>query len=252
MKLAFAAIAIGLLAGVADAKKAKHAHRGHHVRKTRVSREQAKTESLASWPKTGPTRVHEKVGEPELDRLLADRPPVGIPVADPVADLAIPADRPMASAPRPDVHPHDLLAKLTDPVQKLKSVAEPFLGSPYRSGGSDTTGFDCSGFVLTVLRRFGTTIAGRSSPEFWKQGAPVSKDSLRTGDLLFFSDHTRKIGHVAMYLAEGKFVHATIQKGVIVSEMVEKYYDRRFKGARRLEDFSRSLHESATTTVAAF
>jgi cell wall-associated NlpC family hydrolase len=50
----------------------------------------------------------------------------------------------------------------------------------------------------------------------------VEKTRLQTGDLLFFSDNSRSIGHVAIYLADGKFVHATTGKGVIVSHLDEK------------------------------
>lgn len=252
MRLAFAAIAIGLLAGAAEAKKAKHAHRGHRAHKMKVTREQAKTESLAAWPGARLDPRPNTVGNPELDRLLAVHPPLGAPARDPVAAVRIPSDRPMAVASRPEGPARGTIPSATDPVQRLRSVAEPLLGSPYRTGGSDTTGFDCSGFVLTLLRKFGSTISGRSSPEFWKQGEPVEKDSLQVGDLVFFSDHSRRIGHVAMYLADGKFVHASIQKGVIVSELDEKYYARRYKGARRLDDFARSLREPPPATVAAF
>ena len=252
MRLAFAAIVIGLLAGAAEAKKAKHAHRGHHARKMKVTREQAKTESLASWPGAKLDPRPDVLGNAELARLLVDRPPLGVPVREPVAAVQIPQNRPMAVATRSEGPSCGSLATRTDPVQRLRSVAEPFLGSPYRTGGSDTTGFDCSGLMLTLLRKFGATVSGRSSPEFWKQGEPVEKDSLQAGDLVFFSDHSRRIGHVAKYLAEGKFVHASVQKGVIVSELDEKYYARRYKGARRLDDFSRNLREPPPTTVAAF
>jgi cell wall-associated NlpC family hydrolase len=163
--------------------------------------------------------------------------------------MELPSGR-MASEQRPAGLSAGLVFSSTDPVQKLKAVAEPLLGSPYRTGGAATTGFDCSGLVLTLLRSFGQAIAGRSSPEFWKQGSPVDKARLQAGDLLFFSDHSRSIGHVAMYLSDGKFVHASVGKGVIVSELDEDYYRRRYKGARRLTDFARQLWDSSDSVAA--
>jgi cell wall-associated NlpC family hydrolase len=242
-----------LLPALAHAKKPRGQRRAHahHVRKMRISRDQAKQESLAAWPDHSPApRQIEPIGVPELDRLITAHPPVGVSLSDPVADLDLP-DRPMAKESRPEGVLGSTISAGTDPVQRLKAVAEPLLGSPYRSGGEDPLGgFDCSGFVRTVLRFFGQNIEGRSSPDFWRQGQPVSKDDLQPGDLLFFSDHTRSIGHVAMYLADGKFVHATTQRGVIVSAMDEEYYVRRYKGARRLTEFAHKLRaEPASDTT---
>ena len=239
-------LAMALLPALAAAKKV-HAH---HARKMRVSREVAKTKSLAAWPDQA-HRVFqiEPIGVPELDRLLADRPPVGVVVSDPTEGMDLPKGR-MASETRPDGPSGGLVASATDPVQRLKAVAEPLLGTPYRTGGTGTTGFDCSGLVLTLIRSFGQAIAGRSSPEFWKQGAPVDKNRLQAGDLLFFSDHRRSIGHVAMYLSDGKFVHASSGAGVIVSGLDEDYYRRRYKGARRLTDFARQLWDPSDSVAA--
>jgi len=254
MRLRKLVVLASLLAPVLAHAKAHHQRhaRAHHVRKMRISRDQAKQEALAEWPEHGqPARQIEPIGVPELDRLLVEHPPLGVSVTDPVADLDLP-DHPMAKEHRPEGVPGSTIAAGTDPVQRLKAVAEPLLGSPYRTGGEDPQGgFDCSGFVRTVLRFFGQNIEGRSSPEFWKQGRPVTKDELQTGDLLFFSDHSRSIGHVAMYLADGKFVHATTQKGVIVSGLDEDYYSRRYKGARRLTEFAHKLRAEPAPDSAA-
>lgn len=237
-----------LLPSLAEAKKVHH--HAHRARKMRVSSEQAKTKSLASWPDQA-YRVFqiEPIGVPELDRLLADRPPVGVSVVDPTDGMEMPTGQ-MASDARPAGFFSGMAGKAMDPVMKLKAVAEPLLGSPYRSGGAATTGFDCSGFVLTLLRSFGQTITGRSSPDFWKQGAPVNKARLQAGDLLFFSDHRRSIGHVAIYLSDGKFVHASVGSGVIVSDLDEDYYRRRYKGARRLTEFAHRLWDPADSVSA--
>jgi cell wall-associated NlpC family hydrolase len=236
-----------LLPSLAEAKKARATH---HARKMRVSREKAISSSLAAWPDQA-RRVFQidPMGVPELDRLLTDRPPVGVAVVDPTDGMELPSGR-MASEPRPDGLAASLFSAATDPVKKLKAVAMPLLGSPYRTGGEGASGFDCSGLVRTLLRSFGQSLAGRSSPEFWKQGAPVDKTRLQAGDLLFFSDHHRSIGHVAMYLSDGKFVHASVGSGVIVSALDEEYYRRRYKGARRLTEFARQLWDPSDSVAA--
>ena len=240
---------VGLAASAAEAKKSKKIHRtSHRTHRMRISKADARAKSLASWPGAaarvappGSAAAADRTGVPELDRLLADKPPVGSNLADPVPDVDLSSGRKLATDKRPADFPSGMLSSMTDPVERLRQAAAPYLGAPYRTGGSDTTGFDCSGFVLKLVHRFGAILTGRSSPDFWRQGQPVERDSLQAGDLLFFSDHSRHIGHVAIYLADGKFVHATLQQGVVVSEMEEKYYKRRYKGARRLEDFSRNL-----------
>jgi len=238
------AVLLAALALVPCLANAGKVHHPRHARKRhRVSREEVRLESIAAWPRSA-HRVFQvdPVGVPELDRLVVDRPPIGVSVDDPpVRDLdAAAAGRASLSA--------GLAASMTDPVQRLKAVAEPLLGAPYRTGGSAAKGFDCSGFVLALIHSMGQSIEGRSSAEFWKQGDPVDRDHLEAGDLLFFSDHHRAIGHVAVYLSDGKFVHASVQRGVVVSALDEDYYRKHYKGARRMTDFARSLWEAADSS----
>ena len=237
------AILLAVLAMVPCLAQAGKTHHARHVRKRpRVSREEVRQESIAAWPRCA-HRVFQvdPIGVPELDRLVVDRPPVGVSVDEPAGDEPEFRQGPMAAEERPSGPSEGLLASMTDPVQKLRAVAEPLLGSPYRTGGSASKGFDCSGFVLTLIHAMGQSIAGRSSGEFWKQGDPVDRNHLQAGDLLFFSDHHRAIGHVAIYLSDGKFVHASVQRGVVVSALDEDYYRHHYKGARRMTDFARSL-----------
>lgn len=239
MRIGLALVVLAFLATDAEAKKSR-------ARKPRYSRDQVRTESLAAWPGRAEADSRpQPVGVPEIDRLLADRPCVGVSVNEPEIELV---DRSLSTDARPKGLSSAFLGTL-DPVQKIRAVTEPLLGSPYRTGGQSTQGIDCSGFVLSILKGLGQEIQGRSSGEYWKQGTPVDKNRLQTGDLLFFSDHTRSIGHVAIYLAEGKFVHATVGKGVIVSQLDEKYYIAHYKGARRLNGFLERLLESPETVA---
>ncbi|HOX53264.1 MAG TPA: NlpC/P60 family protein, partial [Fibrobacteria bacterium] len=163
MRLGLALVLLAFVATDAEARRTK-------TRKPKYSREQVRTESLAAWPgRTEADSRPQPVGVPEIDRLLMDRPCIGVSVNEPEIELV---ERSLARDGRPSGVANAFLGTL-DPVQKIREVAEPLLGSPYRSGGNSTSGIDCSGFVLTVLKGLGQDLTGRSSGEFWKQGNPV-------------------------------------------------------------------------------
>jgi hypothetical protein len=113
-----------------------------------------------------------------------------------------------------------------------------YLGVQYRRGGSSQGGLDCSGFVKLVYRNaYGLALPHQSGSLYISSGLQkITLDELKTGDLLFFtsSRKSRRINHVGIYLSEGRFVHATTRKGVIVSRLDEKYYSERIAGARRV------------------
>jgi murein DD-endopeptidase / murein LD-carboxypeptidase len=246
----FALILCLALVGQAEAKTSRKSSKTGVSKKSnkkprhRFSRDKIRDESIALWPRFAEFdgRIG-KVGVPELDRLLVDRPPLGELVTDNIdSNLDDQGSRRLAAESRDrGVSGVAVGGRDEAPLERLKRVAEPLLGSPYRTGGESTDGFDCSGFVKTVLRAFGHNLSGRSSPAYFAQGVPVDRDHLQTGDLLFFADHHRTVGHVAIYLAEGKFVHASVQRGVIVSDLDEPYYRTKYKGARRQPEFTQAL-----------
>jgi cell wall-associated NlpC family hydrolase len=118
---------------------------------------------------------------------------------------------------------------------KVIRTARKYLGTRYRWGGCSTHGFDCSGFVKYVYSKHGKKLP-RTSREMASVGKHVSKKSLKTGDLIFFSSkRTRGIAHVAIYINNGKFIHASSGKHkVVITKLSSKYYARHYKGARRL------------------
>ena len=246
LALIFSLALVGQVEAKSTRKSAKSSHSAKSKKKPRqrISRDKIHDESIALWPRFAEFdgRIG-KVGVPELDRLLVDRPPLGEPITDNMGSTIDElGSRRLASDSRDrGVSTLALAGHDEAPLERLKRVAEPLLGSPYRTGGESEDGFDCSGFVRTIVQSFGQNLTGRSSPVFYTQGVPVDKDHLQTGDLLFFADHHRTVGHVAIYLADGKFVHASVQRGVIVSDLDEKYYKTKYKGARRLDDFALAL-----------
>ena len=102
--------------------------------------------------------------------------------------------------------------------QNLVDYALQFVG-PYRAGGNDPhTGVDCSGFVRYVMQHGAGISMNRSSGSQATQGHAVNSSQMQPGDLLFYSGGSG-INHVAMYIGDGKIVHAsTYATGIKISK----------------------------------
>jgi peptidoglycan DL-endopeptidase LytE len=127
---------------------------------------------------------------------------------------------------------------LAGPVRlQLAKAGLDFIGTRYRiQGESPKTGFDCSGFVKTVFRKFNIDLP-RSSREQYRVGEKVGKDELQAGDLVFFSGGGKTPNHVGIYLGDNLFVHAARKaRQVIVSSLDKNWYVQRFLGGRRLSE----------------
>lgn len=117
--------------------------------------------------------------------------------------------------------------------QQIASYAQKYLGYPYVWGGSGPNSFDCSGFVQYIYKQFGISI-NRTATAQMNNGYSVSKENLAPGDLVFFYGDGG-IGHVGMYIGNGKFIHASNpSSGVIITELSSQWYSSRYAGARRI------------------
>jgi len=80
----------------------------------------------------------------------------------------------------------------------------------------------------------------RSSSEQAQAGALVSHTldfaKLLPGDLLFFGQGGRRIGHVGIYLGDGKMIHCASRRGVIISDLQDPYHEGTFVVAKRLPE----------------
>jgi cell wall-associated NlpC family hydrolase len=112
------------------------------------------------------------------------------------------------------------------------------LGVPYRFGGNDpATGLDCSGLVRHVFRAAKGVDLPRRSVEIGKVGRAIKRDELVPGDLVFFNTRGAPYSHVAIYIGDGNFVHAPARRGQVrIEALNERYWQRRFNGARRIGD----------------
>src|ERR1044071_9756478 len=147
----------------------------------------------------------------------AAAPPVSEPIRDPEPPVPRPAESPpLAAAPATGVSP-DLVA-----------TALMFRGTPYRNGGSDPSGFDCSGFVQYVFAQYGRSLP-REVHEQFKAGGPVDRDDVRPGDLVFFETVARGASHVGIALGGDQFVHAPSSRGVVrIESYTVEYWAKRY------------------------
>lgn len=91
---------------------------------------------------------------------------------------------------------------------QIASYAKQFVGNPYVHGGTSLTkGADCSGFTQSVFKHFGIKLPRTASSQA-KVGKKVSFSELEPGDLVFYSNGGSRISHVAIYIGNGKIVHA--------------------------------------------
>lgn len=108
------------------------------------------------------------------------------------------------------------------------------LGTPYRNGGADPGGFDCSGFIEWVFAAEGVRVP-RTVAELYRTGDAVARADIAPGDLVFFATTSSGPSHVGLALGEGEFVHAPSARGrVRLDRLASSYWATRFLGARRI------------------
>lgn len=116
---------------------------------------------------------------------------------------------------------------------KLLEAIEDWYGTRYSYGGNTKMGIDCSGFAgMLMMTVFGVTLP-RTCREQHAVSKLVNRDQLQQGDLVFFNTRGG-VSHVGIYLANNKFIHASTASGVVISDLNEDYYARRFLSAGRV------------------
>lgn len=106
---------------------------------------------------------------------------------------------------------------------RLYAFVEQWMGTPYKFGGEDKDGVDCSGLTQLLEQQ----VYGINIPRSTSQQINVIKrkyeEKLVEGDLLFFDYDGKKFSHVAVYLQNGYYVHASSSKGVIITKLHDPY-----------------------------
>ena len=131
-------------------------------------------------------------------------------------------------------------AMLNTPAEKaamrnnIIAVAKRFEGTPYKWGGtSAATGFDCSGYTMTVYRLNGLQMP-RTAREQFAKGHSISLSQLQKGDLVFFDTMNKGYAsHVGIYIGNGRFIHAPrTGKSIEEADLYSDYFKKRYLGAR--------------------
>ena len=112
----------------------------------------------------------------------------------------------------------------------LVEEARQWIGTPYRYGGADRQGVDCSGLVMSVYRNVCNLKIPRTTRDQLMWASVVDRRKAHAGDLVFFSsDRTaEKVSHVGLYIGSGKMIHASSSRGVMVSAIDNGYWGERF------------------------
>ncbi|CFR09387.1 MULTISPECIES: NlpC/P60 family protein [Yersinia] len=122
----------------------------------------------------------------------------------------------------------------TEKLKKILTHYDKWEGVSYKLGGNSRKGIDCSAYMQRIFEDEFAHRLPRNAREQAKQGAKIKKDSLQTGDLVFFKT-SRRTSHVGVYIGEGKFVHASSSLGVTISNLDSKYWGSRYEQARRIK-----------------
>ena len=99
----------------------------------------------------------------------------------------------------------------------LVQYAKQFVGNPYVWGGTSlTNGADCSGFTLSIYKKYGVSLPHHAASQA-QLGTKVDYNSAQPGDLVFYAKNG-SINHVAIYIGNGQVIHASSPKtGIKIS-----------------------------------
>ncbi|MDO5395476.1 MAG: C40 family peptidase [Bacteroidales bacterium] len=131
----------------------------------------------------------------------------------------------------------------------LVGEARQWLGVPYKWGGNDYDGVDCSGFLVAVYRDAAGIPLPRTTALQQDHCIDIKKHELSVGDILFFSSKKsgKKVAHVGMYVGNNRMIHASSSRGVVEDNLAMNYYQQHFLGVGRvpaLADATPSIRRS--------
>ncbi|MBZ0267381.1 C40 family peptidase, partial [bacterium] len=116
---------------------------------------------------------------------------------------------------------------------RVEEVASAWLGTPYRYGGMDERGIDCSALVQNVMGDLGARVP-RTTRAQQAVGREIPLRGVHPGDLLFFRLESTRVNHVGLALGPDRFIHASSSRGVVVDRLMDDYFGRRLVEARRV------------------
>lgn len=128
------------------------------------------------------------------------------------------------------------IQKMNKRSKDLYAMIDSWYGTPYKLGGTTRKAIDCSAFMQKLYSGIYKHQLPRTAKEQFAHAKYIAgKQDLREGDLVFFKIRSKNISHVGIYLADGKFAHASSSKGVIISSLDSKYWTKYYVGGGRVE-----------------
>lgn len=133
----------------------------------------------------------------------------------------------------------DFSGKVDSEIQEILRDAKKYLGVPYKYAGNTSAGFDCSGLVSKVFDENNYKLPRRSEDQS-NTGKEINIRDAKPGDLVFFATSGgSRVSHVGIISEIGndgevKFIHSSTSKGVIISSLNEKYWNKAYLFTRRV------------------
>jgi NlpC/P60 family len=115
--------------------------------------------------------------------------------------------------------------------ERLYRFIDSWIGVPYKNGGMDKKGVDCSAFTILLTNEIYNKPLPRTARLMAEDVKRKFEKDLKEGDLVFFDFDRQKFSHVGVYLQNNKFVHASTSKGVIISDLKDQWYYKYFSRA---------------------
>ena len=115
---------------------------------------------------------------------------------------------------------------------KLLKFMDEWWATRYRYGGTTKKGIDCSSLTGTLLKDVYGVSVPRTAREQYRVSVKLKREELIEGDFVFFNTRGG-VSHVGIYLANGYFLHSSVQSGVTISSLNETYYNKKYIGGGR-------------------
>lgn len=118
---------------------------------------------------------------------------------------------------------------------KLYAFISDWYGAPYKYGGCQKVGVDCSCFTSILYENVYGRELSRTAGEMFESCEKIAREQARQGDLFFFKINGNRVSHVGVYVGSNYFVHSSSSNGVVLSSIEEAYYKKYFFCAGRIK-----------------
>ena len=121
-------------------------------------------------------------------------------------------------------------------ADRIVDAAKSWIGTPYLWGGQTKEGTDCSGLTMVLYQDVAGVSIPRNSARQCEYCVGIGREDLQPGDLIFFTSNTSgdNVGHVGLYIGGGNMIHASASRGVMSSNIDERYWRLHYHSSGRV------------------